>query len=182
MQPVQASPFSTTATSGSLLPDPTDELCSGDLGEEMAALDVQNGEVERRTADEQRETEEAAEAQADAAEVQAMHDEASSMRAQGVFDGVVSIASSAAKAYCPAAGAAIDAGEKVGDGFWHAAQHDDEANAAAQKAAANQADNAIKTAAGAVDDANAAIAAALDFDRNYTTTEAQAQLAALHRV
>ena len=58
----------------------------------------------------------------------------------------------------------------------------DEATAAAQKAAANQADNAVKTAAGAADDANAVIAAALDFDRNYTTTEAQAQLAALHRV
>jgi hypothetical protein len=164
-------------------------LCSGDPGELMAALDVENGEAERTTAHQERDAEEAAETAADAAQLQAMHDEASSLRAQGVFDASTAVVGACLAVACPpaASGAATVGGlvaghlsdgvEKLGDGFWKAAQHDDEARATAAKQHADAARNATDAA----NDANANLGAALDFDRNYTSIEAQTQLAALHR-
>lgn len=168
-------------------------ITNGDPGEEMAAIAVENGETERTLAHQERDTEEAAEARADAAQVQAMHDEASSLRAQGVFDAATSVVGACLAVACPpaasgaptvqglVAGHLSDGVEKLGDGLWKAAQHDDEARATADKADANQHENAAKDAADAAGDANASISAALDFDRNYTSTAAQTQLAALHR-
>jgi hypothetical protein len=168
-------------------------LCSGDPGEEMAALDVENGEAERTTAHQERDSQEAAEAAADAAQVQAMHDEASSLRAEGVFDASTAVVGACLAAACPpaASGAATVGGlvaahlsdgvEKLGDGLWKAAQHDDEAQATADKASADQHADAARNATDAANDANATLGAALDFDRNYTSIEAQTQLAALHR-
>ena len=166
----------------------------------MAALAVENGEVERTNAHQEREAEEAAEARANAAAVQAMHDEASSMRTQGFFDAATSVAGAVIAVACPVAGASsacqresarslgglvaghlMDGVEKLGDGFFRAAQHDDEAKATADRAIATQHEDAAKDAASGAGDASAAINAALDFDRNYTSLEAQAQLAALHR-
>ncbi len=178
--------------------------CGSDPGEEVAALAIENGEAERSTAHHGRDAEEAAEAKANAAEVQAMHDEASSLRAQGVFDAATSVASAVIGIACPPAAAAspslasataagngssggifashiVDGAGKLGDGFWKAAQHDDEAWAAADKASAAQHQDATKDASDAAADANATISTALDFSRNYTSIEAQTQLAALHR-
>jgi hypothetical protein len=174
--------------------------CEGDAGAEMAALAVENGKTERTIAHHEREVEEAAEAKADDDDVQAMHDEASSMRAQGFFDAATSVAGAAIAVACPvpvagaatgsqAAGATrglvaghlMDGIGKLGDGFFHAAQHNDEANATADRATATQHEDAAKDADASAADASAAINAALDFDRNYTSLEAQTQLAALHR-
>jgi hypothetical protein len=161
---------------------------------EVAALAIENGEAERTTGHQERDAEEAAEAQANAAEVQAMHDEASSFRAQGYFDAATSVAGAVIGVACPApvagekasmqsliAGHAADGAEKLGDGFWKAAQHDDEASAAADKASSAQHADAAKDASDAAADASATISTALEFDRNALSIESQTQLAALHR-
>jgi hypothetical protein len=192
MQPVQTHPVSVTLAGGA------------DPGEMIATLAIESGEAERTAAHQQRGAEEAAEAQAEAAQVQAMHDEASSLRAQGIFDAATAVAGAVIGVSCASASAGqeacscqatgdkaspwgivgghlSDGVEKLGDGFWKASQHDDEASAAADKASADQHADAAKDASDAVADANAGIGAALDFDRNYTSMEAQTQLAALHR-
>jgi hypothetical protein len=187
-------------TSFGNLPTPISVDCDGDPGEEMAVLAVENGETERVSAHQERQVEEAAEAKADADAVQAMHDEASSMRVQGFFDAATSVAGAAIAVAGPmpvassatssqAAGATrglvaghlMDGIGKLGDGLFRAAQHDDEANAAADKATATQHDDAAKDAAANAADASATISTALDFDRNYSSLNAQVQLAALHR-
>jgi hypothetical protein len=168
-------------------------VCDGDPGEEMAALAVENGENERTTAHLDRQAQEQAETQADNAQVQAMRDEASSLRAQGVFDAATSVVGACLAVACPPAasgapsvgglvgGHLSDGVEKLGDGLYKAGQHDDEASAAAAKASADQHSNAAKDASDSVSDADATISTALDFDRNCTSTESQTQLAALHR-
>jgi hypothetical protein len=200
MEPIQSGQSTRAPLPGDYLPPPMSVACDGDPGEVMAALAVETGEAERANAHQEREAEEAAEAQANAAAVQSMHDEASSMRAQGFFDAATSVAGAVVAVACPlaAAGSAtvsqaatattgqvaghlVDGGGKLGDGFFHAAQRDDEANAAAHKASATQHEDVAKDAAERDADANATIAAALDFDRSYSGVEAQTQLAALHR-
>jgi hypothetical protein len=151
-----------------------------DMGAEVAALAIENGDDERTTAHVERDAEEHTEAMADAAQVQAMHDEASNMRTQGWFDGGMAVGTAVLRAYCPAASAAIEGGTKVGDACFQSAQHDDEATAAAQKAAGDQAETAVKDATDTASDANADISTALDFYRTYTATEAATQQAALH--
>ena len=56
MQPIQTSSYNAATAPGAVGNSPSDVLCSGDLGEEMAALDVENGEVERHIADQERES------------------------------------------------------------------------------------------------------------------------------
>ncbi len=182
-------------------------VSTGDPGAEMAALAIENGEAERTNAHQERDAQEAAEAQANAAEVQKMHDEASSMRSEGVFDAVVGVAAAAATVALPIAFAAdpaapaatmaqsqagaaragtvggglVDSFGKLGDGFFHAAQHNDEAGAAADRASAGQHGDAVKDANDTAASADATISSALDFDRSYSSVEGQIQLAALHR-
>jgi hypothetical protein len=153
----------------------------GDLGAEIAALAVQNGDAERTTSHAARDAEEQAEAQHDAAEVQAMRDEASSMRMEGVFDAATAVGTGCVKAECPSAAFVCEAYGKLGDGVWHAAQHTDEANAAGQRAAADQAKSAAQNQGEAAADADAYVKAAFDFYREYTSTAAQTQSAAIHR-
>ena len=152
-----------------------------DIGAEIAEAAVQNGDAERTTSHEARDAEEEAAARADAAEVQTMRDEASSMRTEGVFDAVETVGTAYVKAYCPSATFVGEAEEKLGDGFFHAAQHTDEANAAAHKAAADQAKGAALQDGDAANDANAYVKDALDFYRTYAATAAQTQSAAIHR-
>jgi hypothetical protein len=157
-----------------------DAINCSDIGAQVAALAIENGDEERATAHVERDAEEHAEAAADAAQVQAMHDEASNMRTQGWVDGGIAVGAAALQSYCPAAAAAVQGGAKVGDACFQAKQHDDEATAAAQKAASDQAQTAVKDDSDTATDANAAISTALDFYRTYTATEAAAQQAALH--
>jgi hypothetical protein len=167
--------------------------CNGDLGEEVAVVSIETGEAERTAAHQERDAEEAAQVRDDAAQVQAMHDEASSLRAQGVFDAATAVAGACLAIACPPAASGAqtlqglvgshltDGVGKLGDALWQASQHDDEANAAAARAAADQSGNGVKDATDAANEADSVIGAALDFDRNYTSIEAQTQLAALHR-
>ncbi len=192
MEAIQSAQSGAATSPGGYV-DTSSLVCNGDPGEEMAVIAVENGEAERTVAHQERNVEEAEAAQADAAQVQAMHDEASSLRAQGWFDAGTAVVGACIAVACPPAasgaptvqglvtGHLSDGVEKLGDGYWKAAQHDDEARATADKATATQHENAAKDAADAAGDANANVGAALDFDRNYTSTEAQTQLAALHR-
>jgi hypothetical protein len=194
MAAIQSGAFVAPSASSSYLESPDSLECNGDIGEEVAALEVENGETERTTAHEEREADEAAQAQADAAEVSEMHAEASNMRSEGIFDASTAVVGACLAFVCPPAasgapsvgglvsGHLSDGAGKLGDAWFHAAQHDDEANAALDKSAADQHGDAAKDAADAASAADAEITAALDFERNYTSTEAQTQLAALHRV
>ena len=153
----------------------------GDMGAEVAELAVQNGDAERTSAHEARDAEEEAAARADAAQVQALRDEASNMRLEGVFDAATAVGTGCLKMECPSAAFTTEAEEKLGDGFFHAAQHTDEANAAGHKAAADQAKGAADGDGAAANDANAYVKDALDFYRTYAATTAQTQSAAIHR-
>ena len=159
---------------------------------EVAALAIQNGEAEKTIAHQERDVEEAAEAQANAAEVQAMHDEASNVRKQGLFDAATAVAGAVIGVACPPAAGketlshfvlthAADGAQKLGDGFWKGGQNDDEARAAAARASAAAHADAVKDASDASSDASAAIGTALDFSRSATSIESETQLAALHR-
>lgn len=192
MQGIQATQ-SGAPMAATLLDAPTGVLDGGDMGAEMAALAVKNGEAERATAHDERSVQEAAAERADDEQVQAMRSEASSMRSEGWFDATVGVASACvAIGFAPAQGATesadaiagahvIDGAGKLGDGFFKAGQHDNEADAARDKAAADRAESAARDVADAATDANASISAALDFDRTYVSLEAQTQSAALHR-
>jgi hypothetical protein len=158
------------------------DVGAGDVGEEIASLFVQNADGERRAAQQQLDTELQVEQQADQAEVQAMHDAASSMRTQGYTDFAWGGVSSAVTYYCPEAGPAMQQGGKLVDSVFAADQKDDDANAAQNKATADQAHNAANRDEDAANDANSVRNAALEFDRTYHTTWAETQLAALHRV
>ncbi len=207
MEAIQSGQSNPMSFPGDDLGVTTPVFCTGDPGAEMAALAVENGEAERTSAHQERDAEEAAEAQANAAEVQKMHDEASSMRAEGVFDAVTAVAAAAVTIACPialaadpaapaatvmqsqasaaragaVAGGAFDGLAKLGDSLYHGSQHDDEASAAAGRASAGQHGDAVRDANDTAAAADATISSALDFDRNYSAVEGQIQLAALHR-
>jgi hypothetical protein len=206
MSSIQALQSSTTTFDPS---DPDDPMSAtvdaGDIGAEVAALAIKNGNSERTSAHEQRGLDEAEQQNADNEQVQDMRDEASSMRTQAWVDGGIGLVGAAASVVVPmvaagpaATGAAASTGAtaadwgaastagttaagKMVDGFFSAAQHGDEANAAQDKAAADRFASDASDAATAAGDANATVSNALDFARSYVTTEASTQAAALHR-
>jgi hypothetical protein len=165
----------------------------GDLGAELAELEIKNGDAERSIDHTQRSVDEAAQQAADAAQVQSMHDEASSMVVGAWVNGVIGVAAAGATVLIPPAAtggpstwgmAASDlgtAGGKLADGLFGAAEHRDEADAAQDKAASDRYASDAKDAADAATSADATVSTALDFARSYVATEAQTQAAALHR-
>jgi hypothetical protein len=181
-------------------------LAGGDIGAEVAALNVEVGNSERTNAHDQREADEANQQTADNQQVQALHDEASSIRTQAWIDGAIGVAEacatvaigvSAANAASTAGGAANAASgynsatgastaiftgvNKVFDGLCGAGQKDDEANAAADKAAADRYAADAQDASQDATDADSFVNASLDFVRGYEATVAATQTAALHR-
>ena len=78
-------------------------------------------------------------------------------------------------------GNAGSAGLKVGSGIADADKASHEADAAAHKAAADQAQSAAGDMHDAAANANETITAALNFYREYVSTQAQTWNAALHR-
>jgi hypothetical protein len=165
----------------------------GDLGAELAELEIKNGDAERSIDHTQRSVDEAAQQAADAAQVQNMHDEASSMVVGAWVNGAIGVAAAGASVLVPPAAtggpstwgmAASDlgtAGGKLTDGLFGAAEHRDEADAAQDKAASDRYASDAKDAADAATSADATVSTALDFARSYVATEAQTQAAALHR-
>jgi hypothetical protein len=174
----------------------------GDIGAEVAALAVENGQTERNSDHEQRRLDEAGQQTADDQQVQAIHEEASSLRTQALVDGAIGVgtavvdagigiyaaqaasAASATSRYTTgnAISTALSTGlSKVTDGLFGAAQKDDEANAAADKASADRYASDAQDASQDATDAESFVNSALDFVRGYEATVAQTQAAALHR-
>jgi hypothetical protein len=176
---------------GSILPDPL--AMSGDPGAELAALAVQSGEEQQTVAQAGRDTEEKIEVAEDNQQVADMQKKATDIRTAGIVTG----AGMAAEGGCTLAGAfsqtdkmrqivtgggkVANGGATIGGAFANAAAANEDANAAAAKSASDQA----KGAADDLHDAKKAggdfISAALDFYREYTSAQASASSAALHR-
>jgi hypothetical protein len=164
-----------------LLPDPARVLEeSGDPGAQIAALAIQTGSSQRRVARDIRDTEEANEAREEAAQVKAIHDKATSMRTQASFDGVMVCAEQASGGDKETA-TWFKGIQTVGDGLFKADQTDHDADAVAHASAAEHYKLGARNADDCKKDAGDYIKAALDFYREYVSTQAQTQSAALHR-
>jgi hypothetical protein len=180
--------------------DPTidsDPIVCGDLGEEVAALDIELGNSERTEAHDQRSVDEVAQENDDNQQVQEIHDEASSLRTQAWVDGAIGVGEAGASvaiglsygSQASPAAAGVQGGStalftganKVVDGLFGASQKDDEANAAADKASADRFQADAQDASQDATDAGGFVNAALDFARTYEATVASTQAAALHR-
>lgn len=192
--------------SGTPSPIIAELLSSGDLGAEMAALAVKEGTNERTFETHARDAYEEIEAREDDEEVASMRQKAVDIRtdamkegfgmmAGGAFDiasGVTTANVGATQASLQRAsgeGAALRGGGEVVRGIattWaagdKAAQATDDANAAQHKARADVAKDAAEDLHDAAKDAGDYVKAALDFYRDYVSTEAQTQGAALHKV
>jgi hypothetical protein len=176
------------------LPDPLSALLlSGDPGAELAALAVQSGERQETTAQTSRDIEQKIEVDEDGQQVAAMEKKADDIRSAGILEG----AGMAAEGVASVVGGCLDSrqlgdaighGGKAADGaatlgaaFPKAEAARDDANAAAAKSAADQARGAAEDLHDAKKSASDFISAALDFYREYTSAQASAQSAALHR-
>ena len=195
---VAVTPDGTTSTgysdAGTALPDPLTTLAlSGDPGAELAALAVQSGEAEDAVAQEARDTEVAIEVREDARQVDAMHKKAGDIRTAGIWEGVGMAVEGVAGvlAVIPASNRVADAvklGGKAANGgaiiastFYKATEADDDALADAAKSASDLAKGAADDLGDARKSAGDLISAALDFYREYTSAQAAANTAALHR-
>jgi hypothetical protein len=184
-------------------------LASGDPGAEMAALAVETGTTQRTVSSEARQAYEAEEASEDQKQVDAMRQkaqdietegwiEAAGMAAQGALDAAGGIEGlkmlgddpsqlGIAKANDVSSifrGAGLGA-QAVATPFAagaRAAQANDDADAALHRANADQAKAAAEDMHDAQKDASDHVKSALDFYRDYVSTEAQTQAAALHKV
>jgi hypothetical protein len=176
------------------LPDPVTALAlSGDPGAELAALAVQSGERQETVAQTARDAQEQTEVSDDNQQVAAMHQKADDIRSAGMWQGLGMAAEgggTVAGAFfsSPKITQELQGGGKMANGgatitatHFSAAEANDDANADQARAAADQA----KGAADDLHDAKKAggdfISAALDFYREYTSAQASANSAALHR-
>lgn len=191
----------------SLLPPPCASIeSSGDVGAEIAGMAVDNGEVERHADDETRAAERQQQETEEASEVQSMRNEASSIRESsvwscvgGVLQGAGSIAAGAVAlngggetsadrmrdehwgALLKGTGDSGSAMAKLMGGMSDAQKASLEADATMHKDAADRASSAaddMKREASTADDT---VTAALEFYREYVSTQAQTWNAALHR-
>ncbi len=187
------------ANTADILPDPVTALqCSGDPGAELAALAVKSGEQQQTNAQAAREADQNMEISEDNQQVAAMNQKADEIRAGGLTEGLGMIVQGgfdmAAAGAVGANGGPTEtsAGLKF-DGTFLTAGSDiqgagakaAEANADATAAAAKSASDQAKGAAEDEHDAKKAgadfVSAAIDFYREYTSAQASAKSAALHR-
>jgi hypothetical protein len=182
------------ANAANILPDPVTALqMSGDPGAELAALAVKSGEQQETNAQAARDTEQHMEVSEDNQQVAAMDQKANDIRSAGLWEGAGMMAEGAGSI-----ASAVTTSTKWGDGLKgagkagngaaimvaaqsKAAGANDDADAAAAKSASDQA----KSAADDEHDAKKAgadfVSAAIDFYREYTSAQASARSAALHR-
>jgi len=182
-----------------LLPSPVETMMSGDMGADIAALAVKSGQVERELDTKATETEDTIQDEADQAQVATMHDEATTMRSGAWESGLMQVGAgaceigaagfSSAKAGAPPPkivgilkgfADGLNGGGTIAGGLSKAAATDTEALATAQKAIADSAQRSGQTARDAQKADSDFVQAAIDFYREYQSTKAQAQAAALH--
>jgi hypothetical protein len=163
-----------------LLPLPTIPIGS-DIGASLAILAVQNGQLERSIANDDRNAQEQA-AENDAnQEVQALHSEASSMGSQAWMDGALSLAAGSAGGKSAVLGGLLTGAKGLGDGLFGAAEKDDEATAKGFEASVTVAQSGASAAHDAVSDADQLVQSALGFYKEYVATEGQTANAAAGR-
>jgi len=181
---------SSVEVSGTILPDPI--VMSGDPGAELAALAVQSGEEQETVAQAGRDAEQQMEVSEDNQQVADMRQKADDMRSAGVVEGVGMMAEGGASvgaAFVPTkiglglqgGGKLANGGATVGKTMFQAAEANDDADAAAAKSASDQAKGAADDLRDAKKAGGDLISAALDFYREYTSAQASASSAALHR-
>jgi hypothetical protein len=190
-----ASPSSATGPAPTILPEPSPYLLGGDIGAEITALAVQAGQTERALDTSAEQTEDAVQDQAEQGEVSTLHQEASTMRATAWESGCLQIAGGAAsiaggvggmegdkgfEGLMKGASEGLGGGATLAGGLGKAAETDSEALAAAEKATSDAAEREGDAARSAQKDATAFITAAIDFYREYQSTKAQANAAAVH--
>jgi hypothetical protein len=183
-------------------------LASGDPAAEMAALAVQTGTTEHKTSTEARQAYEAEEASEDQDEVDAMRQKANDIETEGWIqgagmavqgamdvaggvDGLKMLGADSSQVGIAKAndvsgifrgtGLGAQAAGSVGASVFRAHEANDDADAALHKANADQAKAAADDAHDAQQDASDYVKAALDFYRDYVSTDAQTQAAALHK-
>jgi hypothetical protein len=197
------------ASGANLLPEPVGQLmASGDVGAEIAAIAVMTGQTEQQTARQERDALEALQFQRENDEVQAMRDKAGEILAQSIAQGVGSIAQGSMTG-CSATASAQDVGgpnqptvpgrfggltggqwqagglfvSGIGQltaGVYGAGAANDDANAAAFHA---QAAHLAGFAQDLHDDMRSGsdyVGRALDFYREYVSTQAQIRSATIH--
>jgi hypothetical protein len=186
----------------SLLPEPSPALMLGaDMGAEIAALAVKSGQTQRDIDTKATETQDSIADRAAAASVNTMHDEASTMRAGAWESGLLQIGAGAfsiasagesigAQPGTEAAGIAgglkgisegLSGGSTLAGGLNKAAETDSEALATASKALSDAAQRSGAALRDGQKGASDFIQSAIDFYREYQSTKAEAQAAALHR-
>ena len=187
------------ANAANILPDPVTALqMSGDPGAELAALAVKSGQQQETNAQSARDAQKNMEVSEDNQQVAAMNQKADEIRAGGLTEGLGMIAEGGFDV--AAAGAMGSNGKptlesaalsfdgkvlKAGSVIDGAGAKAAEANADAAAAAAKSASDQAKGAADDLHDAKKAgadfVSTALDFYREYTSAQAAANTAALHR-
>jgi hypothetical protein len=187
------------ANAANILPDPVTALqMSGDPGAELAALAVKSGEQQETNAQAARDAQKNMEVSEDNQQVAAMNQKADEVRAGGLTEGLGMIAeggfgvaaartmASDGKPTLESAVLSFDGKVlKAGSVIDAAGAKAAEANADAAAAAAKSASDQAKGAADDLHDAKKAgaefVSTALDFYREYTSAQASARSAALHR-
>ena len=167
-------------------PPATALIGDGDLGAMTAALAVESGITERHTSNAARDAVEAIEENEENREVQAMRDKAGHIFDQALLEGIGMIASSAADcagkgtAY-QVGGAVTNAALRVGGAVEQGQLANDDADAAQHRSNAEIAANNVGRMQDDAKNAGDYVSSALEFYRQYVTTEASATSAALHR-
>ena len=182
------------ADAASILPDPVTALqMSGDPGAELAALAVKSGEQQETNAQAARDAQKNMEVSEDNRQVAAMNQKANDIRSAGLWEGAGMMAEGAgsiASAFTTSTkwGDGLKGAGKVGNGAAIMAAAEPKAagaNADADAAAAKSASDQAKSAAEDLHDAKKAgaefVSTALDFYREYTSAQASARSAGLHR-
>jgi hypothetical protein len=189
------------AITDAILPDPSPLnmlAMSGDPGAEIAALAVKSGEQQQTNAQAARDADRAIEVSEDQQQVAAMNQKADEIQAGGLASGLGMIAEGGFNV--AAAGLVASDGKeslnsaalkfdgtvlKAGASMNAATDSAFEANADASAAAAKSASDQAKSAADDENDAKKSagdfINAALDFYKEYTSAQASANSAAIHR-
>jgi hypothetical protein len=183
----------------SILPDPVDALlASGDPGAEIAALAVKSGEQQQTNAQAARQADQAIEVSEDQQQVAAMNQKADEIRSGGLASGLGTIAEggfnvaaagvvasdgkeSLQSAALKLDGTVLKAGASINAANSSASEANDDASAAAAKSASDQAKSAADDENDAKKSAGDFINAAIEFYKEYTSAQASANSAALHR-
>jgi len=179
---------------------------SGDPGAMLAALTMEMGRNQEKTARAERAQAVTAEAKADEAEIADMHDKADWQRAQGIIDGACEVGqglcdfgagineanaatqsgqaekgSKVAAADDKLGAATFGAARSVSDGLFQGAITDKDADAKARDACAQTLKECADDAHDDLKDAKDLLSKALDFYKEYTDTKNQTMLAATQR-